>query len=212
MFGIDDALMLGMGGGAISSALGGLMGGNRQASAQRGGAREYMDYINKGRNEFLAQPEAQRIRARLFDMASNDRGFSPQALQGMRAGVQEDYGKALSDINPAIKEASVMPGAGYAPGRANRTARLLGENLAVRKAEANRNITQANDIQARNNMQYAISALPTFMPGFSSTPMMGPGVFQNANAPDMGLPTALGSIGNSLMSMPQMAYYAGMIK
>jgi hypothetical protein len=58
-----------------------------------------------------------------------------------------------------MREASVMPGAGYAPGRASRTARLLGENLAVRKAEANRDITMKNDIQAQNNMRYAISAL-----------------------------------------------------
>lgn len=209
MFGAIAGALSGLGG--IASGIGSAIGASKQASASRAGAREYMDYIDRERDRFLNAPENLGIRQRLSDMALNDRGFSPDALQAMRSGVQEDYGRALSDMAPQIKEASVIPGVGYAPGRANRTARLLGENLAVRKAEANRDITMRNNIQAQNNMRYAISALPTYMPGFSQSTQMDPSVFQAANAPNMALPYALNSIGSALMQSPMAMYYGSRI-
>jgi hypothetical protein len=52
--------------------------------------------------------------------------------------------------------------------------------------------------------------LPTYTPGFSSTPQLDPGTFQNLHAPDMSLSTGLGSIGSAMMNMmPMMGMMGG---
>lgn len=201
--------MMMMGGGAISKALGGLFGGKAKQTGQQDAARDYMRYMEGERNKFINDPNSAGIRSRLGTMATGNVGFSDPALKAMRGGLQEDYGKSLKDVGEQTRSASVMPGGGYAPGRAARTSRLLGENLAVRKAEGNRAITTANEQQANSNMRYAISALPTYTPGFSQTPQLDPGTFLNLHAPDMGPSTAMGSIGNALMDMPMMMQMFG---
>lgn len=199
-----------MGAGAISSALGGIFGAKEKKNAAQEGAKAYMDYNQGERDKFINDPNSAGIRSRLGTMATGNVGFSDPSLKAMRGGLQEDYGKALRDVGDQTRSAGVMPGGGYAPGRASRTARLLGENLAVRKAEGNRAITTANEAQAQNNMRYAIGALPTYTPGFSQTPQMDPGTFQNLHAPDMSMSTGLGSIGSAMMNMmPMMGMMGG---
>jgi len=205
---------LAFGGGAIANTLGSVFGSNAQSKAMRDAMEQYTRYIQGQRDTFLNQPEVGPIRQKLSEMSTGNYGYSPSALAAMRGGVTEDYGKALSDVAPAALQSSVVPGGGtgtvYSPGRYNRTTRLLGENLAVRKAEANRDITTKNEQQAQANMRFAVSALPSYMPGLPATPTISPSVFQGANSPDMGLYQGFGAIGNALMSAPQLGYYLGL--
>lgn len=196
--------LIGMGMGAVGKTLGGIFGAKEKKNSAQEGAKAYIDYNTQERNKFLNDPNSAGIRSRLGTMATGNVGFSDPSLKAMRGGLQEDYGKALKDVGEQTRSAGVMPGGGYAPGRASRTARLLGENLAVRKAEGNRAITTANEAQAASNMRYAIGALPTYTPGFSQTPQMDAGTFQNLHAPDMTESTAFNSIGDAMMNLPQM--------
>jgi len=155
------------GAGALGAGAFGFMGASKQAKAAERAARMYIDYLQGQRDTFLRQPEVGPIRSKL---AAYSRGELPDYLSNQ---IQEDYGKSLADMTRLIPKAGVQPGGGYTPGRRERTARLLGENIAANKANTMRAAKQEGE-------RFAISSLPTWMPGTPSTPIADPGTFMTS--------------------------------
>src|SRR2546427_489198 len=152
-----------IGGSAIASGLGSYLSGRSQSKA----AQKYIDYLNSQRQTFLTATDP--IRKRLESYATGNVGYDPETLQAMRAGSYEDYGQGLSEAGDVIRKASVSPGGVYTTGRGDRAGRMLGENIATRRAESLRDITKQNADLATSNTRFAIGALPTFEPGLPAT-------------------------------------------
>lgn len=172
---------IGIGG---SLAGGGLsfLGANSQSKRIRQAMQDYLNYINNARNTFLNQEETGAIRNRLKSFIGGNVGYGDDVLKNMRAGVIEDYGKSLADMTRLTSSAGAGRTGVYTPGRADRTARLLGQNIAAMRANNMRDIATKNADVALNNERFAVSALPTYMPGLPSTPTIGPDVFMNKAA------------------------------
>lgn len=187
------------GGSALASGGLSFMGASSAAKNTRQAMERYLADLAKNRQTFLDQPESKGIRAKLGSYINGDVGYNPDVVKGMRAGVTEDYGKSLSDMTRLTKQAGAGSTGVMTPGRADRTSRLLGQNIAANRATAMRDITTKNADVARSNQSLAISALPTYLPGSPSTTIASPDVYNQANAnPNIGsyLGPALGGIGN----------------
>lgn len=173
-----------------SAIVGGAMSGigaQSAASKSRQAMERYIDELNKQRQTFLNQPESGAIRQRLGDYIEGNAGYSNELLSGMKAQTQEAYGNSLADMTRLIGKAGAASTGVYTPGRADRTARLLGQNIASNRANSMRDINQKNADVALNNQRFAVSALPTYMPGMPATQVAGPDVYAAAgNYPSMG--------------------------
>ena len=177
------------------------LSGKRAAKDMRKAAKEFINYQNDQRNLFLDQSESQGIREKLGQYVTGNVGYSPDVLQSMQSGVYEDYGKTLRDMNRNIGKSGVMPGGGYAPGRRDRTQRILGENLGVKRAESLRAIKKENADVALDNQRWATSVLPTYLPGLPATPAIPYQVFRDKN---QGGPS-LAELGGSAFDAARMA-------
>lgn len=171
-----------MAGGALAGGGLSFLGGQSQSKAMRQAMQQYIDYQNGQRKLFLDQPQSSAIKDKLTSYIGGDVGYSDDVLNGMKQGVYEDYGKGLSDMSNMGTGAGVTPGGAYSPGRADRAMRRMGENVASNRAQSIRSINKENADVALNNQRFAVSALPTYMPGLPSTPMMTPDVFQGLNS------------------------------
>ena len=211
---ISTSAALIMGGSAVAGGaiqgLGSYFGQKSAADAQQQAAQAYLNYIQGQRDTFLAQPETSAIKSRLTQFIGGNVGYNPDTLAAMNQGTYEDYGKGLTDASRMARASAVSPGGTYQPGAADRTARLLGENIATRRAEALRSTTVNNANLANSNERFAISALPTFMPGTPGTTVPSPGVFQAQNPAQPGvgnfaspIGAALSSYSNNLAKQPQ---------
>lgn len=186
-----------LGGGLLSGA-GSFLGQKSAADAQKQAAQAYLNYIQSQRDTFLAQPETGAIKNRLNQFIGGNVGYNPDTLAAMNQGTYEDYGKGLTDATNMGRAAAVSPGGTYAPGRADRTTRLLGENIATRRAEALRSTTVNNANVAMANERFAIGAMPTFMPGTPGTTVASPSVFQGLNPAQPGAGNFASPIGAAL--------------
>jgi len=166
-----------IGGGALS-----FMGGQSQAKSSRQAMERYLAELRQQRQTFLDQPESGAIRKRLGEYAQGNVGYDPNILRGMRAGVTEDYGKSLADMSRITRAGGAGASGVYTPGRSDRTARLLGQNIASNRATSMRDISTRNADVALNNQRFAISAMPTYLPGTPSTNIASPDVYAGANA------------------------------
>ena len=164
-----------LGGGALS-----FMGGQSQSKAIRQAMERYIQELNNQRQTFLDQPESQAIRSKLQSYIGGDVGYSPDTVETMRKGTYEDYGKGLADMTRLTGKAGAASTGVYTPGRADRTSRLLGQNLAANRATQMRDITTKNADVALNNQRLAVSALPTYLPGLPATQVAGPDVYAKA--------------------------------
>ena len=173
---------LALAGSSLAGAGLSFMGQQSSAKAMRKAMQDYIDYQNNQRKTFLDQPETTAIKAKLNSYISGDVGYAPDVVDSMKQGVYEDYGKGLADINQNAAGAGLTPGGAYSPGRTDRAVRRLGENIAVNRAQSLRDIKAKNADVALNNQRFAVSALPTYMPGIPSTPTVGPDVFQGLNS------------------------------
>ncbi len=196
-------------GGGLLSGAGSYFGQKASADAQKQAAQAYLNYIQGQRDTFLAQPETGAIKSRLNQFIGGNVGYNPDPLAAMNQGTYEDYGKGLTDASRMARASAVSPGGTYKPGVADRTSRLLGENIATRRAEALRSTTVNNANVALGNERFAISALPTFMPGTPGTTVPSPGVFQAQNPAQPGvgnfaspIGAALTTFGNNLAKQP----------
>jgi len=175
---------LALGGGALASGVGSYLSGQNQSDAIRKAMQQYLDYRQGQRNTFLSQPEAQTVKGTLGDWAGGKTGFDPSMMEGMKSNYYEDYGKGLADIARMAPAAGVNPGGTYTPGRSDRVTRIMGENVATRRAEGIRGINQANMQQANSNARFAASALPTYLPGDPGSGVVtDPNVFTGLNNP-----------------------------
>jgi hypothetical protein len=171
-----------MAGGSLAGGGLSFLGGQSQSKAMRDAMKQYINYQNDQRNLFLNQPQSTAIKDKLTSYIGGDVGYSDDVLSGMKHGVYEDYGKSLTDMNNSVAGAGLTPGGAYSPGRADRAKRRLGENIASNRAQDIRNINKENADVALNNQRFAVSALPTYMPGLSNTPQISPDVFQGLNS------------------------------
>lgn len=204
-----DPLMLGAVAGGAQLLGGGLsfLGANSQSKAVRQAMERYISEVNRQRDLFLNQPESTAIRSKLQSYIGGDVGYSPETVEGMKKGVYEDYGKSLADMTRLTQKAGAGSTGVYTPGRADRTSRLLGQNIAANRATSIRDINQKNADVALNNQRFAISALPTYMPGTPATNIPGADVFLKAGeTPSAGsyLGPALGQAANSVGNMALM--------
>lgn len=158
------------------------MGGQSQASSTRQAMERYLAELNRNRQLFLDQPEVGAIRRKLGDYISGGEGYNPQLLGEMKAGVFADYGRGLSDFKRLTAKAGAGKTGVYTPGRADRTSRLLGQNIAANRASSIRDIHAKNADVALNNQRFAISAMPTVLPGTPSTTVASPDVYAGAGA------------------------------
>jgi len=170
------------GGSAIAGGALSFFGGQSQAKSIRQAMQQAIDYQNNQRQTFLTQPETGAIRSKLNSYINGDQGYNPDILAGMKADTQEAYGNSLADMTRLTRKAGAASTGVYTPGRADRTSRLLGQNIAANRATSIRDINTKNADVALNNQRLAISALPTYMPGLPSTPTVSPDVFANLNA------------------------------
>ena len=171
-----------VGGSALAGSGLNFLGGQSQSKAVRKAMEDYINYTQGQRNLFLNQPETGAIREKLNTYIGGNVGYSDDTLNTMKSGVYEDYGKSLADMTRLTGKAGAASTGVYTPGRADRTSRLLGENIAANRANAIRDITTKNADVALSNQRLAVSALPTYMPGLPATPTISPDVFANANA------------------------------
>jgi len=181
----------------VLGIFGSLLGGGNAAKAANKAAKKYIEYANQQRNLFLDQPESQAIRSKLGEYVPGDVGYSPEVLDSMKSGVIEDYGRTLRDTNRNIGKQAVMPGGGYSPGKKDRAGRLVAENLGARRAESMRGITKENADLALDNQRWATSTIPTYLPGFSETPNISYGVFQDRYAKG----PSLAELGGNLLDL-----------
>lgn len=171
-----------IGGGALS-----FMGAQSQSSKIREAMQKYLDDLNAQRKLFLDQPETGAIRQKLGSYINGDVGYDPNLVGQMKAGAYEDYGKSLSDMSRMTKKAGAASTGVYTPGRADRTSRLLGQNLAANRANSIRDINTKNADVALSNQRLAVSALPTYMPGLPATQVASPDVYSKAyETPNIG--------------------------
>lgn len=181
---MDPWLPLGVGS-SIAGTVSNIFGGNSQAKAMRQAMEKYLAYQDDQRRKFLDSPETGAIRSKLNQYIAGDVGYGEDFMRESSDRAYEDYGKGLSDLSRMANESATAKNAGgtiYTPGRRDRTTRLLGQNLASQRANTLRDLNQKNRETALSNQRFAISALPTFMPGTPATPMAGPDVFQGLNA------------------------------
>lgn len=194
---------LGSIGGSVMSAF----GGNKQAKAAQKAAQMYIDYQNRERQKFLDSTSP--IRDKLMQYSEGKTGYDEDLLRGMKDDVNEDYGQGLADVSRISANSAVGKNSGggnvYTPGRYDRATRQLGQNLAMNKAKQIRDVNQKNADMAINNQRFAVSALPTYTPGFSATPQIGYEAFQGLNATAPWENYA----GNFLQSVGQPAMQAG---
>lgn len=201
-----DPLTLGAvaGGSQLFGAGLSFLGQNSQSKAVRQAMERYINEVNRQRQTFLDQPESQAIRQKLQSYIGGDVGYSPETVEGMKKGVYEDYGKGLTDMTRLTGKAGAGSTGVYTPGRADRTARLLGQNIAANRATSIRDINTKNADVALNNQRLAVSALPTYLPGMPATNMPSADVFLKAGEqPNIGsyLGPALGQAGNTFANM-----------
>lgn len=112
--------------------------------------------------------------------------------------------KSLADMTRLTQKAGAGSTGVYTPGRADRTTRLMGQNIAANRATSIRDINTKNADVALNNQRFAISALPTYMPGTPATNIPSPDVFLKAGeTPSFGsyLGPALSQAGNTFANM-----------
>lgn len=204
------AMALALGGGALSIG-GGVakaFGGDSQAKAARKAAQMYIDYQNREREKFLSATSP--IRDKLMTYSEGKFGYDEDLLRGMKDDVNEDYGQGLADMSRITANSAVGKNSGggnvYTPGRYDRATRQLGQNLAANKAKMIRDVNQKNADMAVSNQRYAISALPTFTPGLSSTPQIGYDAFQGLNA----VAPVGNYVGDIMQSLGSPAMSAGM--
>lgn len=201
-----DPVTIGLlaGGGGIASGIGSIFGANKTAKAIKKAMEMYLNYLNQQRNLFLSQPETGTIRSTLGRWAKGDVGFDPQALEGIRSGLYDDYGRSLGELQRLYGQAGVQPGSGggvYRPGAQQRTMRLYGQQLAHQRAQSLRDLALQDAQQRIANTQFAISALPTYMPGLPATPVASPSVFQGLTTPGVGFGQGLFStLGSGIQS------------
>ena len=202
-------------GGGVLGGLGGLFSSISQADAVKAAMDKYFAYVNQMRQTFLDQPESQNARPILQAMLKGDYGYGPDALNAMRAGTTTDYGYGLRDATRMASQAGVQPGNAYSPGQRSRATRLMGENLAVRKAESDRATAIGNAQQAQTNFFRAAQTAPEFMPGIPGTAMVGSDVFMGQQAPNaISVPGSLmsaagqGAGGYAQYKSPINQYYA----
>lgn len=169
-------------GGALAGSALSFMGAQSAAKSTRDAMNQYINNLNNQRNTFLSQPESTAIREKLGSYIKGDVGYSPEVLNGMRAGVTEDYGKSLADLTRLTGKAGAGSTGVYNQGRSDRTARLMGQNIASNRATSMRDVTKQNADVALNNQRMAISALPTYLPGMPATQVPGPDAYQGLNA------------------------------
>lgn len=182
------AITAGIIAGGAALAGGGLsfLGASNQAKAHRAAMERYINYLQGQRDLFLNQEESGAIRNRLKSFIGGNVGYNPGTLQDMKAGVYEDYGRSLADLERISGKAGAGATGVYTPGRASRTTRLLGQNIAANRANSIRDVNMKNADVALNNERLAISALPTYMPGLPATPTFGPDVFASGTPPHIG--------------------------
>lgn len=171
-----------LGGGALS-----FFGQNAQSKAVRKAMERYIAELNAQRQTFLSQPESLAIRKKLESYIGGTEGYGADTINTMKSGVREDYGKSLADMTRLTGKAGAGSTGVYTPGRADRTARLLGQNIAANRATQIRDVNTRNADVALNNQRLAVSALPTYLPGLSNTQVPGPDVFAKAGeTPNIG--------------------------
>lgn len=162
-------------------------GASSAASKSRQAMERYIQELNDQRKTFLDQPESGAIRKRLGDYIEGNAGYSNDLLSQMKGQTQEAYGNSLADMTRLTGKAGAGSTGVYTPGRADRTSRLLGQNIAANRANSMRDINQKNADVALNNQRLAISALPTYMPGLPATQVAGPDVYAaTGNYPQLG--------------------------
>lgn len=162
--------------------LGSFIGGNAQAKSANKAAKRFIEYQEGQRNLFLDNPFTQGLSSKLLEYSTGKSGYDEPTLSAMRSGVYEDYGKSLKDMNRNLGKTGVMPGGGYAPGRKDRAARLLGENIGTQRAESLRGITKENFELGLDNQRWAASIAPTYLPGLPATPAIPYQVFRDQAA------------------------------
>lgn len=182
---ITAAALIG-GGTALAGSGLSFMGANKQNKAIRAAMERYLADLRQQRQTFLDQPESQEIRRRMQGYLGGEVGYNPQILRGMRAGVTEDYGKSLADMTRLTKSAGAGSSGVMTPGRADRTSRLLGQNIASNRATSMRDIATKNADVALNNQRFAVSAMPSYLPGLPSTPTPGPDIYSAGIGPGAG--------------------------
>lgn len=165
------------GGGSLLGGGLNFMGQSSQAKSMRQAMERYLQYIAGERGKFLGATGP--VKARLQSFIPGYPNYNPEADPTIK-NIYEDYGKGLADVSRVTARSGVTPGGAFAPGRQDRTARLLGENLAANRAKAIRDLQVSNE-------RFAISALPTYEEGLPATPMASPDVF------GAGVPPGLGS-------------------
>jgi len=176
---VTTAALIAGGSSLLGSGLS-FMGQSSSSKAVRAAMERYLQALQQGREEFLAQPETRTIRKTLRGYAGGRVGIHPEALESMKAGVYEDYGKSLSDMSRLTRAGGAGASGVYTPGRSDRIGRLLGQNIAANRANTMRDITQRNAETALSNVRFAASALPTYLPGIPSTVVPSPDVFLRA--------------------------------
>jgi len=178
---------VGVGGAALVGGGLSYMGASSSASKSRAAMERYITELNKQRETFLNQPESSAIRSKMGDYIEGNSGYSNELLSGMKAQTQEAYGNSLADMTRLVGKGGAASTGVYTPGRADRTARLLGQNIASNRANSMRDINQKNADVALSNQRFAVSALPTYMPGLPATQVAGPDVYAaTGNVPNWG--------------------------
>ena len=152
---------VGVGGAALVGGGLSYMGASSSASKSRAAMERYITELNKQRETFLNQPESSAIRSKMGDYIEGNSGYSNELLSGMKAQTQEAYGNSLADMTRLVGKGGAASTGVYTPGRADRTARLLGQNIASNRANSMRDINQKNADVALSNQRFAVSALPT---------------------------------------------------
>lgn len=178
---------VGVGGSALVGGGLSFLGASSQSKKVRQAMQDYINYTEGQRNTFLNQPESSAIRKKLESYIPGDQGYNADILSSMKSGVQEAYGNSLADMTRLTGKAGAASTGVYTPGRADRTSRLLGQNIAANRANSIRDIHQKNADVALNNQRLAISALPTYLPGMPATQPISPDVFlKKAEEPHWG--------------------------
>lgn len=176
-----------LGGSALAGGGLSFLGASSSAKSSRQAMERYLAELNRQRQVFLDQPESGAIRQKLGTYIDGTAGYSDDLLNSMKAQTQEAYGNSLADMTRLTGKAGAASTGIYTPGRADRTARLLGQNIASNRANSMRDIHQKNADVALNNQRFAVSALPTYLPGMPATQVAGPDVYAAAgNTPSMG--------------------------
>ena len=184
----------------MSGLLGAFASGKQAAKAQKEAAKEYIKYQEGQRRTFLKAPENLKARETLNTFMSGNQGYDEDTLQSMRAGAQEDYGRAFRDFNRNIAKTGVRPGGAYTPGNRMRSERLQAENIGTRRAETLRAIKKENADLAYDNQRWAFSQSPTYSAGMPATPNIGYQVFRDKNAQGPNWTNLLAGVGDAAIN------------